>query len=234
MLATGPRSSSRTLSTSSSARLDRWGGGRWRWWRSSCCRCSSSIRLLTFSCSSSSSSPGCARAVHRQSAGHFSCAQRGTHSANCAEDCSWRRRPCDQQRQFPQSRGSNPFAPESVRPLSGEHSYCATDFVEFHSAVLGQGGDMPVVATTGAVLVVVWEVVDMPVYVQRQVLSFQQNFHIFYVNVDSDPEAEFALENLNIISVSFVLCSCVSQRAFGRILSFTREGSLGCPREVRT
>ena len=30
---------------------------------------------------------------------------------------------------------------------------------------------MPVVATTGAVLVVVW-VVDMPVYVQRQVLSF--------------------------------------------------------------
>ena len=38
-------------------------------------------------------------AVHRQGAGYFSCAQRGTHSANCAEDCSWRRRPCDQQRQ---------------------------------------------------------------------------------------------------------------------------------------
>ena len=31
---------------------------------------------------------------------------------------------------------------------------------------------------------------------------FQLNFHIFYVNVDSDPEAEFALENLNIISTS--------------------------------
>ena len=52
----------------------------------------------------------------------FSCAQRGTHSANCAEDCSWRRRRCDQQRQFPQSRGSNPLAPDSVHPLSGEHS----------------------------------------------------------------------------------------------------------------
>ena len=25
----------------------------------------------------------------------------GTHSANCAEDCSWRRRPCDQQRHVP-------------------------------------------------------------------------------------------------------------------------------------
>ena len=53
----------------------------------------------------------------------------GTHSANCAEDCSWRRRPCDQQRQFSQFRGSNP-APDSVRPLSGEHSHCATVFVE--------------------------------------------------------------------------------------------------------
>ena len=75
------------------------GGGVGR--SSRCCSCSSSTRWLTFSCSSSSSSPGCARPVHRQSAGHFSCAQRGTHSANCAEDCSWRRRPCDQQRQVP-------------------------------------------------------------------------------------------------------------------------------------
>ena len=32
-------------------------------------------------------------------------------------------------------------------------------------------------------------VVDMPVYVQRQVLSFYPNFHNFYVNVDSVPEA---------------------------------------------
>ena len=31
---------------------------------------------------------------------------------------------------------------------------------------------MRVVATTGAVLIVVWEVVDMPVYVQRQVPCF--------------------------------------------------------------
>ena len=65
---------------------------------SRCCRSSSSIRWSTFSCSSSSSSPGFARAVHRQSAGHFSCAQRGTHRSNCAENCSWRRRPCYQQR----------------------------------------------------------------------------------------------------------------------------------------
>ena len=31
---------------------------------------------------------------------------------------------------------------------------------------------------------------------------FQLNFHIFYVNVDSDLVAEFALGNLNIISMS--------------------------------
>ena len=73
---------------------------------------------------------------------------------------------------FPQSRGSNPRAPDSAHPQSGKHSCCATDFRrDSTDAVLGQGGDMPVVATTGAVLVVVW-VVDMPVYVQRQVRSF--------------------------------------------------------------
>ena len=33
-------------------------------------------------------------------------------------------------------------------------------------------------------------------------LAFLLNFHIFFVIVDSDPEAEFALENLNIISMS--------------------------------
>ena len=49
---------------------------------------------------------------------------------------------------------------------------------------------------------VFWAVVDMPVSEQRQVPRFQQNFHIFYVNVDSDPVAEIALENLNIISMS--------------------------------
>ena len=47
------------------------------WRRSRCCRCSSSTRLLSSSCSSSSNSPGCARAVHRRSVGHFSCAQKG-------------------------------------------------------------------------------------------------------------------------------------------------------------
>ena len=77
----------------------------------------------------------------------------GTHSVNCAEDCSWRRRPCDQQRQFPQSRGSNPRAPDSVHPLSGEHSCCATDFRR----------------DSQVQILVFWEVVDMPVHVQRQV-----------------------------------------------------------------
>ena len=57
---------------------------------------------------------------------------------------------------FPQSRGSNPLASDSAHPQSGEHSCCATDFrrdpqVQF---------------------LVFWEVVDMPVFVQRQVLSF--------------------------------------------------------------
>ena len=78
---------------------------------SRCCRCSSSTRWLTFSCSSSSSSPGFARAVHRQSAAHFSCAQRGTDSANCAEDCTWSRRPCDQQRQVPTVQRFEPSCP---------------------------------------------------------------------------------------------------------------------------
>ena len=54
---------------------------------------------------------------------------------------------------LPQSRGSNLRAPDSVHPLSGEHSCCATDFRrDSTGAVLGQGGDLPVVATTGAVL----------------------------------------------------------------------------------
>ena len=57
---------------------------------------------------------------------------------------------------FSQSRGSNPLAPDSPHPQSDEHSCCATDFRrDSTGAVLGQGGDMPVVATTGAVLVVV-------------------------------------------------------------------------------
>ena len=39
---------------------------------------------------------------------------------------------------FPQSRGSNPRAPDSVHPQSGEHSCCATDFRrDSTGAVLG-------------------------------------------------------------------------------------------------
>ena len=53
---------------------------------------------------------------------------------------------------FPQSRGSNPLAPDSAHPQSGEHSCCATDFRrDSTGAVLGQGGDF----WEGAVLVVV-------------------------------------------------------------------------------
>ena len=89
------------------------------------------LQLLS-SCSSGSNSPWCARAVHRQSAGHFSCAQRGTHSANCAEDCSCVDVPVISSDKFPLSRGLNPLAPDSVHPLSGEHSCCATAFVVFH------------------------------------------------------------------------------------------------------
>ena len=48
--------------------------------------------------------------------------------------------------------------------------------------------------------------------------------------MDSDPEAEFALENLNIISMSSIWHSVHGSRAFGRISYFLREGSLGCPR----
>ena len=58
--------------------------------------------------------------------------ERSTHSANCAEDCSCVDVPVISSDKFPQSRGSNPLAPDSVHPLSGEHSCCATDFVVFH------------------------------------------------------------------------------------------------------
>ena len=55
------------------------------------------------------------------------------------------------------------------------------------------------------------------------------NFHIFYVTVDSDPEAEFALE-IWIISTSLYLAVSVSLRAFGRISYFLREGVFEDPR----
>ena len=52
---------------------------------------------------------------------------------------------------FPVSRGSNPLAPDSAHPQSGEHSCCATDFRRIPQVQF----------------LVVWEVVNMPVYVQR-------------------------------------------------------------------
>ena len=72
---------------------------------------------------------------------------------------------------FPQSRGSNP-APDSVHPLSGEHSYCATDFVEIPQVqFLDKVEICPLLRRQ--VQFSWWSsVVDMPVYVQRQVLSF--------------------------------------------------------------
>ena len=78
---------------------------------------------------------------------------------------------------------------------------------------------------------VFWEVVDMPVYVQRLVPFFQLIFHIFYVNVDSDPEAEFALENLNIISMSSIGTPFLRQStSFWKKSYFLREGAFGGPR----
>ena len=47
-------------------------------------------------------------------------------------DCSCVDVPVISSDKFPQSRGSNPLAPDSVHPLSGEHSCCATAFVVFH------------------------------------------------------------------------------------------------------
>ena len=62
----------------------------------------------------------------------------GTHSAYCAEDCSWRRRLCDQQRQVPAVQRFESCAPDSVHPLSGEYSCYATDFRrDSTGAVLG-------------------------------------------------------------------------------------------------
>ena len=127
--------------------------GRSSW----CCSCSSSTRLvdvlfqLKFQqsrvCTGSSSTECWIFQL---------CSERGTHSANCAEGCSCVDVPVISSDKFPQSRGSNPRAPDSAHPQSGEHSCCATDFRrDSTGAVLGQGGDMPVVATTGAVLVVV-------------------------------------------------------------------------------
>ena len=68
------------------------------------------------------------------------CSERGTHSANCAEGCSCVDVPVVSSDKFPQSRGSNPLAPDSAHPQSGEHSCCATDFRrDSTGAVLGVG-----------------------------------------------------------------------------------------------
>ena len=66
------------------------------------------------------------------------CSERGTHSVNCAEDCSCVDVPVISSDKFPQSRGSNPLAPDSAHPQSGEHSCCATEFRrDSTGAVLG-------------------------------------------------------------------------------------------------
>ena len=84
------------------------------------------------------------------------CSERGTHSANCAEGCSCVDVPVISSDKFPQSRGSNPLAPDSAHPQSGEHSCCATDFRrDSTGAVLGFLGSCSnarICATTGAQL----------------------------------------------------------------------------------
>ena len=67
---------------------------------------------------------------------------------------------------------------------------------------------------------VFWAVVDMPVYVQRQLPRFLMNFHIFYVKVDSDPEAEFALE-IWIISTSLYLAVMRQSTCFWKNFIFS-------------
>ena len=141
---------------------------------SRCCRCSSSTRLLSSSCSSSSSSPGCARPVHGQECWTFQlCPERVRTVQTVQKTVLVVDVPVISSDKFPQSRGSNPLAPDSAHPQSGEHSCCATDFRRIPQVQF----------------LVVWDVVDMPVYVQRQAPCFYPNFLIVYVTVDSDPEA---------------------------------------------
>ena len=151
MLATGPRSSSRTLTTSSSARLDRWGSGG----------------------SGGGGGVGSGAVVEvlqvqfidkvvdvlmqlkfEQSSVHGLFIDRVLdisvahgRQPQC-ELCV----PVISSDKFSQSRGSNPLAPDSANPQSGEHSCCATDFRRIPQVQF----------------LVVWEIVDMPVHVQRQ------------------------------------------------------------------
>ena len=84
----------------------------------------------------------------------------------------------------------------------------------------------------------IWEVFDLPVHVQRQVPSSWMKFPIFYVKVDSDsrplPWSSMAVHTWKsehyFYEQYLVLRSCVSPRALGRISYLLREGSLGCPR----
>ena len=79
---------------------------------------------------------------------------------------------------------------------------------------------------------VVWEVVDMPVHVQRQVRTSWTN--LFFLREKWTPALR-PLPGSSHLKFGLFLRACiwqsyVSPRAFGRISYFLRESSLGCPR----
>ena len=63
----------------------------------------------------------------------------GTCSANCAEDCSWCRRPCDQQRQVRAVHRFKSSAPDSVHPQSGGQGGACSPWAE--GGVVRREGD---------------------------------------------------------------------------------------------
>ena len=114
----------------------------------------------------------------------------GTHSANCAEDRDCGRRPCDQQQQVPAVQRFESKVPQIQSIL--------------------RVADIPVVQQKPVEILqvqflVVWEVVDMPENVQRQVPRLWTNFLIFHVKVDSDPEAA----SMAMSSIWHSLCASV-------------------------
>ena len=134
------------LSTSSSARLDRWGSGGGRGGGGG---------------GTGGAESRCCGAVHRQGCVRPLAAQvpavQGVHGqfidrvldisvvlregypqCKLCRRLFLHRRPCDQQRQVPTVQRFESSCPDSAHPQSGEHSYCASDFRrDSTGAVLG-------------------------------------------------------------------------------------------------
>ena len=118
-------------------------GSRRRWWRhgwggSMCCVQFIDKVVIVLSQLKFQQSRVCTGSSSTECWTFRLCSERGTHSSNCAEDCSCVDVPVISSDKFPQSRGSIPLAPDSAHPQSGEHSCCATDFRrDSTGAVLG-------------------------------------------------------------------------------------------------